>query len=123
MHVDYFAGLDLGQARLGQLGLQVRDQGPVRIGVAGPLIAGPFGPFFPPVRLGHRHAGPPSAVPPSIGPASAVTVRDGLGRPSCLAIHTLVSTILARSMPVAMPSPSSCQSRSSVARLPVALRA
>ena len=51
---------------------------------------------------------------------SAVTTRDGLGRPSWLAIHTLVDTSLARSTPVSIPMPCSIQTRSSVARLPVA---
>ena len=55
--------------------------------------------------------------------ATAVTTRDGLVRPSWLAIQRLVSTMAVRSMPVSMPRPWSCHSRSSVARLPVALLA
>lgn len=43
--------------------------------------------------------------------------------PSWPDIHTLVSTNESRSTPCAMPSPSSIQTRSSVARLPVALLA
>src|SRR6185312_16453126 len=56
-------------------------------------------------------------------PASAVTTREGEGRPSCSAIQTLVSTRAERSTPVSTPAPSSAQTRSSVARLPVALLA
>ena len=55
--------------------------------------------------------------------ARAVTVREGLGRPSCPAIQALVRTSASRSTPVSMPRPCSCQTRSSVARLPVALPA
>src|SRR5690606_42045939 len=50
----------------------------------------------------------------------ALTTRDGLGRPSFSAIHTLVSSILSTSTPCSSPSPSSIQTRSSVARLQVA---
>ncbi len=50
----------------------------------------------------------------------ALTVRDGLGRPSRSAIHTLVAVRRARSTPVSMPRPWSIHTRSSVARLPVA---
>ena len=57
--------------------------------------------------------------PSQPGPAPATT-RDGDGRPSCPAIHALVATSASRSTPCAMPSPSSIQTRSSVARLPVA---
>src|SRR6186713_1731072 len=53
----------------------------------------------------------------------AVTTLDGLGRPNWPAIHALVATSLSRSTPVSMPSPLSIQTRSSVARLPVALSA
>src|SRR5690606_2459980 len=50
----------------------------------------------------------------------ALTTRDGLGRPGSSAIHTLVSSNLSTSTPCSIPSPSSIQTRSSVARLPVA---
>src|SRR5690625_4463378 len=53
-------------------------------------------------------------------PPNAATTRDGLGRPSCSAIHTLVVTSSSRSTPVSTPRPSSIHTRSSVARLPVA---
>ena len=53
----------------------------------------------------------------------ARTVREGLGRPSWPAIHTLVAVRRPRSTPVSMPRPCSIQTRSSVARLPVALLA
>ena len=55
--------------------------------------------------------------------ASARTTAEGLGRPRCPAIHALVSTSAARSTPCSMPRPVSIQTRSSVARLPVALLA
>ncbi len=56
-------------------------------------------------------------------PPRAWTTREGLGRPSCPAIQTLVATRLSRSTPVSIPSPCSIHTRSSVARLPVALSA
>ena len=57
------------------------------------------------------------------GAFSQVTTREGLGRPSTPAIQRLVSTSAPRSTPVSMPRPCSIQTRSSVARLPVALSA
>ena len=54
---------------------------------------------------------------------NAATTRDGLGRPSCSDIQRLVAQRASRSTPEAIPRPSSCQTRSSVARLPVALPA
>src|SRR5699024_8571526 len=56
-------------------------------------------------------------------PPSARTGADGLGRPRTPAIHVLVRTSASRSTPCSMPSPVNIQTRSSVARLPVALRA
>ena len=53
----------------------------------------------------------------------ARAAAEGLGRPRCPAIQALVAATAARSTPWAMPRPSSIHSRSSVARLPVALRA
>src|SRR5262245_33770366 len=58
----------------------------------------------------------------SVG-ASACTTRDGLGRPSCSAIQTLMPTSASRSTPCSMPRPVSSHTRSSEARLPVALSA
>src|SRR3712207_1825889 len=50
----------------------------------------------------------------------AETTRDGEGRPRCSASHRLVPTRADRSRPCSMPSPSSSQTRSAVARWPVA---
>src|SRR5204862_4918753 len=50
-------------------------------------------------------------------------VRDGLGRPRASAIQALVAVSRPRSTPVSMPRPCSIHTRSSVARLPVALLA
>src|SRR5688500_11618286 len=60
---------------------------------------------------------------PSQPPARARTTADGLGRPSRPAIQTLVAATSSRSTPVSIPRPDSIQTRSSVARLPVALLA
>ena len=57
------------------------------------------------------------------GHVSAVTTREGEGRPNCAAIHVDVATSDSRSMPVSTPAPSSAHTRSSVAKLPVALSA
>ncbi|TNC23438.1 hypothetical protein FG385_22150 [Amycolatopsis alkalitolerans] len=73
-----------------------------------------------------RSAGPTTVHAPHLGEpyrggaASAVTTREALGFPSFSAIHTLVSTNAGRSAPCWMPRPSRSQTRSSVARLPVA---
>jgi len=72
-------------------------------------------------RLARVLADPQSSGSTAIAqPASARTTRDGDGRPSCSAIHPLVATSASRSTPCSTPSPSSIQTRSSVARLPVA---
>src|ERR1039458_4827833 len=62
-------------------------------------------------------------LPYSRDEANARTVRDGLGRPSRLAIHRLVRQSASKSTPVAISSPCNCHTKSSVARLPVALPA
>src|SRR5215211_1377772 len=51
---------------------------------------------------------------------NAATTREGDGLPNSAASHRLVSTRAGKSTPVSMPRPSSIQTRSSVARLPVA---
>src|SRR5690606_12099619 len=70
---------------------------------------------------GRRHRRLPSSSLSRL--ASAWTTRDGLGRPSRSASQTLVATRDLRDTPVSMPRPCSIHTRSSVARLPVALLA
>ena len=68
----------------------------------------------------HRAGGPGPRPAPPQPPVRALTTRDGEGRPRWPAIHAEVSTSASRSMPVSTPAPSRSQTRSSVARLPVA---
>src|SRR5215210_3231318 len=51
---------------------------------------------------------------------NAATTREGDGLPNSAASHRLVSARAGKSTPVSMPRPSSIQTRSSVAKLPVA---
>ena len=80
---------------------------------ASPAPTGRAGRFHFELTLGGHQLSQPGPGPPGTGWAG----RAGS------AIHTLVSTSAPRSTPVSMPRPSSIQTRSSVARLPVALSA
>jgi hypothetical protein len=83
------------------------------LGAGGSLLAG-----LPPTVAGTYHMLNSRLIEVAV---SARTTREGLGRPISFASHALTSASLPRSTPEWMPRPSSCHSRSSVARLLVAL--